>query len=151
MLSLLVECANLLQVTRKLKNSNPQLKDFFIFILASKKRYFCNEKVFCHGFKKICCNYLLELLQYCKNLSQLKKSCYYFSKQIELLKHFITEKDINLNFFWSIPRVGHTFFSKERNVLAFFYFLYTRMRRSLQSFMFFTEECGIHCVLLHSL
>ena len=58
-----------------------------------------------------------------------------------------------------------TFFSKERNILAFFcvlykknaaffaffYVLYKRMRRSLRSFTFFIKECGVLCVLLRSL
>ena len=48
-------------------------------------------------------------------------------------------------------RVGHPFFSKERNVLALFSFLYKRMRRSLRSFLFFIKECGIFCILFHSL
>ena len=52
---------------------------------------------------------------------------------------------------WPIGRVGHTFFSKERNVLAFFYVLYKRMRRSLRSFTFFIKERGVLCVLLRSL
>ena len=57
------------------------------------------------------------------------------------------------------------FFSKERNVLAFFcvlykknetfsalfYVLYKRTLRSLRSFMFFIKECGVLCVLLRSL
>ena len=77
-----------------------------------------------------------------------------------------------------ICRVGQTFFSKERNVLAFFsffskernvlaffcvlykknavffaffYVLYKIMRRSLHSFTFFIKECGVLCVLLRSL
>ena len=44
-------------------------------------------------------------------------------------------------------RVGQTFLSKERNVLAFFYILYKRTRRSLR-FTFFIKECGSLCVLL---
>ena len=50
-------------------------------------------------------------------------------------------------------RVGqwHTFFSIERNVLAFFYVLYKRPRHSLRSFTFFIKECGVLCVLLRSL
>ena len=47
-------------------------------------------------------------------------------------------------------RVGHPFFSKERNVLGFFSILYKRMRRSLRSFLFFIKERGILCVLLLS-
>ena len=43
------------------------------------------------------------------------------------------------------------FFSKERNILAFFYILYKRMLRSLRSFTFFIKECGVLCVLLRSL
>ena len=35
-------------------------------------------------------------------------------------------------------RVGHAFFSKERNVLAFFCVLYKRTRRSLRSFAVFS-------------
>ena len=48
-------------------------------------------------------------------------------------------------------RVGHTFFSKERNVLAFFYILYKRMRRSLHFLTFFLKECGVLYILLRSL
>ena len=44
--------------------------------------------------------------------------------------------------------VGHPFFSKERNVLAFFYVLYKRMRHT---FTFFIKEWGVLCVLLRSL
>ena len=48
-------------------------------------------------------------------------------------------------------RVGQTFFSKEHNVLAFFYVLYKRTRRSLRSFTLFIKERGVLCVLLRSL
>ena len=48
-------------------------------------------------------------------------------------------------------RVGHLFFSKECNVLAFFYVLYKRTRHSLHIFTFFIKEHGILCVLLGSL
>ena len=37
-------------------------------------------------------------------------------------------------------RVGHPFFSKERNVLAFFCVLYKRAERFLRSFAFFIKE-----------
>ena len=47
-----------------------------------------------------------------------------------------------------ISRVGHTFFSKECNVLAFFYVLYKRMPHSLRSFTFFIKEHCVLCVLL---
>ena len=47
--------------------------------------------------------------------------------------------------------VGHPFFSKERNVFAFFCVLYKRMRCSLRSFAFFLKECCVLCVLLRSL
>ena len=40
-------------------------------------------------------------------------------------------------------RVGQTFFSKERNVLAFFCVLYKRTFRSLRSFAFFIKERGV--------
>ena len=40
-------------------------------------------------------------------------------------------------------RVGHLFFFKERNVLAFFSILYKRMERSLLSFPFFIKEQNI--------
>ena len=54
------------------------------------------------------------------------------------------------------------FFSKECNVLAFFCVLYKKnaafcaffyilYKRTLRSFMFFIEERGVICVLLHSL
>ena len=64
--------------------------------------------------------------------------------------------------FWWLPsRVGHPFFSKECNVLAFFSILYKRtrpffaffsvlykrMRRSLRSFTFFIKERGVLCIL----
>ena len=45
----------------------------------------------------------------------------------------------------------HAFFSKERNVLAFFCVLFKRTRRYLRSFAFFIKECGVLCVLLRSL
>ena len=45
-------------------------------------------------------------------------------------------------------RVGHVFFSKERNVLAFFCVLYNRTQRSLHSFAFFIKACSVLCVLL---
>ena len=48
-------------------------------------------------------------------------------------------------------RVGHKFFSKERNILAFFCILYERMFRSLRSFTFIVKERGILCVFLRSL
>ena len=51
----------------------------------------------------------------------------------------------------ALVRVRHPFFSKERNVLAFFYVLYKRMWRSLRSFTFFIKERGVLCVLLRSL
>ena len=41
-------------------------------------------------------------------------------------------------------------FAKERNVLAFFYVLCKRTKRSLRSFTFFAKECCILCVLLRS-
>ena len=41
-----------------------------------------------------------------------------------------------------ITRIGHAFFSKERNALAFFGALYKRMWRSLRSFAFFIKECA---------
>ena len=37
-------------------------------------------------------------------------------------------------------RVGHPFFSKERNFLAFFSVLYKRTEQSLSSFPFFIKE-----------
>ena len=75
----------------------------------------------------------------------------------------------------SKTRDRHPFFSKERNVLAFFcilikrtkrsrglykkndasfaffYILYKRMRHSFHSFMFFIKESGVLCAILHSL
>ena len=42
-------------------------------------------------------------------------------------------------------------FSKERNVLAFFYILYKRMWLSLRSFTFFIEEHSVLCILLRFL
>ena len=62
-------------------------------------------------------------------------------------------------------RVGHAFFSKERNILAIFWFffkrtlhsrlllrsLYKRKLHSLRSFTFFIKERCILCVLLCSL
>ena len=48
-------------------------------------------------------------------------------------------------------RVGHAFFSKERNVLGSFAFFCKRMLRSLHSFRFFAKERWVLCVLLHSL
>ena len=50
-----------------------------------------------------------------------------------------------------IYRVGQTFFSKERNILAFFYILYKRTLCSLHSFTFFIKVRGILCVLLRSI
>ena len=44
-------------------------------------------------------------------------------------------------------RVGHPFFSKERNVLTLFGVLFKRTKYSLHSFTFFIKERG---VLLHS-
>ena len=57
---------------------------------------------------------------------------------------------VELNHFIQI-RVGHAFFSKERNVLAFFSVLYKRTQRSLRSFALFIKERGVLCVLLLSL
>ena len=51
---------------------------------------------------------------------------------------------------WAKVRVGHAFFSKESNVLAFFCVLYKRMGHSVRSFAFFIKESGVLCVLLHS-
>ena len=48
-------------------------------------------------------------------------------------------------------RVGHPFFSKERNILAIFSVLYKRMQRSLRSFLFFIKEHGVLCILFRSL
>ena len=48
-------------------------------------------------------------------------------------------------------RVGHPFFSKECNILMFFYVLCKRMQRSLRSFTFFVKECSVLCILLRSL
>ena len=48
-------------------------------------------------------------------------------------------------------RVGHVFFSKERNVLHSFAFFCKRMLRSSRSFTFFVKERCILCVLLRSL
>ena len=47
-------------------------------------------------------------------------------------------------------RVGHAFFSKERNILEFFCVLYKRTQRSLRSFAFFIKESSVFCVLLRS-
>ena len=44
-------------------------------------------------------------------------------------------------------RVGHPFFSKERNILVFFCVLFKITKRSLRSFTFFIKECGVLCVL----
>ena len=52
---------------------------------------------------------------------------------------------------WASRRVGQPFFSKERNILAFFCVLYERMLRSLSSFTFFIKECRVLCFLLRSL
>ena len=48
-------------------------------------------------------------------------------------------------------RVGHPFFSKEPNVLAFFPILYKRTERFLRSFPFFIKERNDLCVLSRSL
>ena len=48
-------------------------------------------------------------------------------------------------------RVGHQFFSKERNVSAFFSVLYKRTLRSLLSFTFFSKERCILCALFRPL
>ena len=48
-------------------------------------------------------------------------------------------------------RVGHPFFSKERNDLAFFSVLYKRTEQSLCSFPFFIKERNDLCVLFRSL
>ena len=60
---------------------------------------------------------------------------------------------VSIPFFYSIycTWVGQTFFSKERNVLAFFCALYKKMFRSLRSFPFFIKERSILCVLFRSL
>ena len=53
-----------------------------------------------------------------------------------------------------VARVGHPFFSKERNVLAFFSVLDKRTLRSLhslRSFPFFIKEPGVLCILFRSL
>ena len=42
-------------------------------------------------------------------------------------------------------------FAKERNVLALFYVLCKRTKRSLCSFTFFAKECCVLCALLRSL
>ena len=44
-------------------------------------------------------------------------------------------------------RVGHPFFLKERNVLAFFSVLYRKTERFLRSFPFFIKEWNDLCVL----
>ena len=49
------------------------------------------------------------------------------------------------------PRVGHPFFSKECNVLAFFCVIFKRTQHSLRSFTFFIKERSVLCVLLRSL
>ena len=46
-----------------------------------------------------------------------------------------------------IIRVGHAFFSKERNVLSFFCVLYKRTWHSLPFFAFFLKERRVLCVL----
>ena len=46
---------------------------------------------------------------------------------------------------------SYAFFSKELNVLAFFYVLYKRTLHYLRSFMFFIKEPGVLCILLCSL
>ena len=48
-------------------------------------------------------------------------------------------------------RVGYPFFSKERNVLAFFSILYKRTECFLRSFPFFIKEQNVFCVLFRSL
>ena len=48
-------------------------------------------------------------------------------------------------------RVGHLFFSIERNVLTFFCILFKTTKHSLRSFTFFIKERGVLCVLLRSL
>ena len=55
--------------------------------------------------------------------------------------------------FWdsSFSRVGHPFFSKERNILAFFPILYKRKESFLHSFPFFIKEQNDLCVLFRSL
>ena len=57
------------------------------------------------------------------------------------------------NHSWSLifGRVGHPFFSKERNVLTFFSVLYKKTERSLHSFLFFIKEQNDLCVLFRSL
>ena len=81
-------------------------------------------------------------------------------------KFFIFGKSSRRKFFLTtrgIIRVGHPFFSKERNVLTFFCVLSKEqnvlafaffIKRTLHSLYFFTffikERCGL-CVLLHSL
>ena len=47
--------------------------------------------------------------------------------------------------------VGHPFFSKERNILAFFPVLYKRTEQSLRSFPFFIKEQNNLCILSRSL
>ena len=48
-------------------------------------------------------------------------------------------------------RVGHPFFSKERNGFAFFSVLYKRTEQFLHSFPFFIKEWNDLCVLFRSL
>ena len=70
----------------------------------------------------------------------------------EIVEFFLAKVGLQYSYRGYIDiRVGHLFFSKERNVLAFFSVLYKRMRRSLRSFTFFIKECGVLCILLRSL
>ena len=60
-----------------------------------------------------------------------------------------TEKGLYVSKSSTIDRVGHPFFSKECNILAFFPVIYKRTERSLGSFPFFIKEQNDLCVLSH--
>ena len=69
----------------------------------------------------------------------------------ERMSDLLTNIWLSRIFWYVFCRVGHPFFSTERNILAFFYVLFKRTRCSLRSFMFFIKECCVLCVLLRSL
>ena len=62
-------------------------------------------------------------------------------KVFSIISSFVS--DFRREIWWAFCRIGHPFFSKECNVLAFFSVLYKRTELSLCSFPFFIKERNV--------
>ena len=107
---------------------------------------------YCAWFNCMChyCAWLNYMCHYCAWLNNMCLiycgQLYYTCHTVHDLTSYAIARIIDC-----FPRVGHPFFSKECNVLAFFSVLYKRTWRSLRSFPFFIKEHGVLCILFRSL